>query len=227
MKRRHIEWLNIYNSNCDADENIRKSKRQLLKELDEWEQTQGGRADSKESKIMRKDFDGSGYAKANKTDFDDLIARARQKRGTPKVQDGPQENGAGKAGQRENGTGQQDEESRDGTGTQPQPSTDHGLNEFLPEGGDLHLLDPQRPQEGSGPALAIIQSKIQEANHTAVPFMRHYDEAPTNAQNVPSENNGTVASDSGLQNSFTGPTENVSKFVPPKEPARDVENYMV
>lgn len=85
MKRRHVEWLNIYNSNCDADDSVRKSKRQLLKELDEWEQTQGGKADSKENKIMRKDFDGSGYAKSHKSDFDDLIARALQKRTVPKA----------------------------------------------------------------------------------------------------------------------------------------------
>ncbi|KAH6614327.1 hypothetical protein C7974DRAFT_74252 [Boeremia exigua] len=80
MKRRHIEWLNIYNSNCDAHDSVRKPKRQLVKELEEWENTQGGRADAKESRFMRKDFDGSGYAKAHKTDFDDLIARARKKR---------------------------------------------------------------------------------------------------------------------------------------------------
>lgn len=85
MKRRHIEWLNIFNSNCDADERVRKSKRQLVKELEEWENTQGGKADTKESKVMRKDFDGNGYAKSHKSDFDDLIAQARKKRNTPKA----------------------------------------------------------------------------------------------------------------------------------------------
>ncbi|KAF1924308.1 DNA repair protein rad18, partial [Didymella exigua CBS 183.55] len=84
MRRRHIEWLNIHNSNCDADERERRPKRQLLKELEEWENTQGGRADVKESKVMRKDFDGSGYAKSHKSDFDDLIAQARKKRAAPK-----------------------------------------------------------------------------------------------------------------------------------------------
>lgn len=85
MKRRHIEWLNIYNSNCDSDASVRKTHRQLLRELDEWEQTQGGRANNRESKIMKKDFDGEGYAKSHKTEFEDLIARARQKRATPKL----------------------------------------------------------------------------------------------------------------------------------------------
>lgn len=88
MKRRHVEWLNIYNSNCDADDSVRKTKTQLLKELREWEETQGGRANNKESKIMNKDFDGNGYMKSHKTDFDELIARARQKRSTPKTEAG-------------------------------------------------------------------------------------------------------------------------------------------
>jgi E3 ubiquitin-protein ligase RAD18 len=84
MKRRHIEWLNIHNSNCDADDSVRKSKKLLLQELDEWENTQGGKAHSKDDRIMRKDFDGNGHARSHKSDFDDLIARARQKRAVPK-----------------------------------------------------------------------------------------------------------------------------------------------
>src|SRR5690242_2465478 len=87
MKRRHIEWLNIYNSNCDADESVRKPKRQLIKELEEWENTQGGRADIRESRVMRKDFDGSSYAKSYKSDFDDLITQARKKRAISTTED--------------------------------------------------------------------------------------------------------------------------------------------
>lgn len=87
MRRRHIEWLNIHNSNCDADESVRKPKRQLVRELEEWENTQGGRADVKESRVMKKDFDGSGYAKSHKSDFDDLIAQARKKRPKPTSED--------------------------------------------------------------------------------------------------------------------------------------------
>jgi E3 ubiquitin-protein ligase RAD18 len=84
MKRRHIEWLNIHNSNCDAHDSVRKSKKLLLQELDEWENTQGGKAHSKDDRIMRKDFDANGHARSHKSDFDDLIARARQKRAVPK-----------------------------------------------------------------------------------------------------------------------------------------------
>lgn len=93
MKRRHIEWLNIYNSNCDADESVRRPKRQLVKELEEWENTQGGRADNRESRIMKKDFDGSGYAKSHKSDFDDLIAQARKKRAATKSEEKKETNG--------------------------------------------------------------------------------------------------------------------------------------
>lgn len=92
MKRRHIEWLNIHNSNCDADDSVRKTRRQLVRELEEWENTQGGRADTKESKFMRKDFDGSGYAKSHKTDFDGLIAQARKKRVVPNNTEKPDSN---------------------------------------------------------------------------------------------------------------------------------------
>lgn len=98
MKRRHIEWLNIFNSNCDADERVRKSKRQLVKELEEWENTQGGRADFKESRVMRKDFDGNGYAKTYKSDFDDLIAQARTKRQAPNAEQKEGTNGVSKEG---------------------------------------------------------------------------------------------------------------------------------
>lgn len=77
--KRHREWLNIYNSNCDASETVRKSQRELLKELDGWERTQGGSANNKESHIMRKDFDGQNHAATHKSQFDDLIANARRR----------------------------------------------------------------------------------------------------------------------------------------------------
>ncbi|PVI04626.1 DNA repair protein rad18, partial [Periconia macrospinosa] len=77
--RRHQEWLNIFNSNCDAADNVRKPKRELLRELDAWERTQGGQASTKNSHIMKKDFDGAGHATIHKSQFDDLIAQARAK----------------------------------------------------------------------------------------------------------------------------------------------------
>jgi E3 ubiquitin-protein ligase RAD18 len=49
MRRRHLEWLNIYNSNCDADDTVRKNKRQLLKELEEWEPRRKSRYQGKQN----------------------------------------------------------------------------------------------------------------------------------------------------------------------------------
>ncbi|KAF2273033.1 DNA repair protein rad18 [Westerdykella ornata] len=85
--RRHTEWLHLWNSNCDASEDNRKSKRDLLRELDVWERTRGGRASATEPIVMRKDFDGKGHAEAHKSQFDELIAAARAKRGVPKAKE--------------------------------------------------------------------------------------------------------------------------------------------
>lgn len=161
LKRRHIEWLNIHNSNCDADESVRKSKRQLLKELDEWEHTQGGRAESKESKLMKKDFDGRGYAKANKSEFDDLIARARQKRAAPKAEAEKQENGVGQ---------QESDESRreEGSVSQPQSLTNP----------DPQLL--QEPHKINERTFAVAKLKSPEANHTESHASKLSHEASTN-----------------------------------------------
>lgn len=83
MSRRHKEWVNIINSNSDSLHP--KTKRDLLSELDTWERTQGGnsvsgRGFSSSGDVMRKDFDGRGWMRDNKGDFDALIANARKGR---------------------------------------------------------------------------------------------------------------------------------------------------
>ena len=99
--RRHTEWVNLHNANCDA---LRpRSKRELLKDLDVWERTLGGLAPAatntaagnagggdegttvingkgSAAAVMRKDFDGKGWARKNRNEFDELIAVARQSR---------------------------------------------------------------------------------------------------------------------------------------------------
>ncbi|KAG9194644.1 E3 ubiquitin-protein ligase RAD18 [Alternaria panax] len=163
MKRRHIEWLNIYNSNCDADESVRKSKRQLLRELDEWEQTLGGKAGTKESKIMKKDFDGNGYAKSHKTEFDDLIAQARQKRGTPKTDsEGSSERNTPA---REQNTESQDYHARQVDGAEVsnhRSSSNYDLSEIQPSPSNN-----RNSYENNEPALAIIRAKVEEVNNTS------------------------------------------------------------
>jgi len=82
--RRHTEWINLWNANCDSTRP--RSRRELTRDLDVWERTQGGHAPDNgggQSAVMRKDFDGAGWAKQNKSNFDELIASAKVKRTTP------------------------------------------------------------------------------------------------------------------------------------------------
>ncbi|QIW98892.1 hypothetical protein AMS68_004410 [Peltaster fructicola] len=76
MMRRHTAWVNIWNANCDS--NNPRNKRDLLRDLDTWERTQGGNAPSVPNGIMKKDFDGNGWMKKNHADFSRLVANARR-----------------------------------------------------------------------------------------------------------------------------------------------------
>lgn len=81
--KRHTEWVNLWNANCDSSRP--RSKRELLQELDTWERTQGGRApgvNGLASSVMRKDFDGVGWANKNRGDFAKLIDQAKRKYGS-------------------------------------------------------------------------------------------------------------------------------------------------
>lgn len=78
LSRRHTEWINLWNSNCDS---VRpRSKRELLSDLDTWERSQGGNAREQQAIVMKKDFDGESWGKNNHDQFQDLIARARMGR---------------------------------------------------------------------------------------------------------------------------------------------------
>jgi E3 ubiquitin-protein ligase RAD18 len=84
LHRRHTEWMNLWNANCDSK--IPKSKRELLQELDIWEKTQGGLATGpspfvSSSNVMRKDFDAKEWSSSHEDDFKRLIANARKKAG--------------------------------------------------------------------------------------------------------------------------------------------------
>ncbi|RMZ84730.1 hypothetical protein DV737_g920, partial [Chaetothyriales sp. CBS 132003] len=47
MSKRHTEWVNLWNANCDSQQQL--SKRDLLRQLDTWERTQGRQIDHKEA----------------------------------------------------------------------------------------------------------------------------------------------------------------------------------
>lgn len=79
MERRHREWMTLWNANCDATNP--KSKRELLKQLDEWERTQAHPTvyrGPKESQIANKEFDGGQWASQHTEEFDSLVEKARK-----------------------------------------------------------------------------------------------------------------------------------------------------
>lgn len=84
MVKRHTEWVNLWNANCDS--NRPRTTRQLLHDLDTWERTQGGRAATAQGQsngVMRKDFDGAGWQNKHQDEFSRLIAEARKKKAAP------------------------------------------------------------------------------------------------------------------------------------------------
>ncbi|CAF9914077.1 E3 ubiquitin-protein ligase rad18 [Imshaugia aleurites] len=81
--RRHTEWVNLVNANCDSSKP--KMKRELLHELEGWDRTQGRQIMSNcngagtSSSVMSKDFDGAAWATNHGNNFQTLIAQARRK----------------------------------------------------------------------------------------------------------------------------------------------------
>ena len=79
--KRHTEWINLVNANCDSSRP--RTKRELLNELDVWERSQGRNImnglGGNEAPVMRKDFDGAAWATHHGNDFQQLIAQARRK----------------------------------------------------------------------------------------------------------------------------------------------------
>ncbi|PYI21002.1 DNA repair protein rad18 [Aspergillus violaceofuscus CBS 115571] len=96
LQRRHTEWVNLWNANCDSKSP--KAHGILLRELDIWERTQGNQSSSSSSEapgsIMRKDFDKAAWSTSHEDDFKKLIANARQKSRAAARTTTPQESAA-------------------------------------------------------------------------------------------------------------------------------------
>ena len=83
--KRHTEWVDIYNSNSDC---LRpRSVKDLLKDLDAWERSQGGLAptqgNSTTTGVMKKDFDQEDWKDRHKDHYNELIASAKARRSVP------------------------------------------------------------------------------------------------------------------------------------------------
>ena len=200
MKRRHIEWLNIYNSNCDADDRARRTKRQLVKELEEWENTQGGRAREGESKVMRKDFDGSGYAKANKSEFDELIERARRKRAAPKAEEEGAVNG----------------EKGEEQGTDVDAPTEPGTSAETP---DVTANPAKSPRHVDTLLNGASGTSIHRSDAAPQERSNHAPEA-ANATNSHAQPDDVPL---GLQNPLGSTERKLPMFALPEDPIRDVD----
>ena len=89
LTRRHTEWVNLVNSNCDSLKP--KTKRELVHELELWDKTQGRQSSNNNngagstSTVMSKSFDGAAWASNHGNDYQTLIAQARRKV-NPKVE---------------------------------------------------------------------------------------------------------------------------------------------
>lgn len=81
--RRHTEWVNLVNANCDSPKP--KTKRELVHELELWDRTQGRQillncsGAGSASSVMSKNFDGAAWASNHGNNFQALIAQARRK----------------------------------------------------------------------------------------------------------------------------------------------------
>lgn len=105
--RRHQEWVNLWNANCDSSHP--RSKKDLLHDLVIWEKSQNqvnnvGNQSGGGSAVMRKDFDGAAWAASHSDDFQQLIAQARRKVKRPEQTSGEETT--------TNGPGPTSEESR-------------------------------------------------------------------------------------------------------------------
>jgi E3 ubiquitin-protein ligase RAD18 len=207
MKRRHIEWLNIHNSNCDADESVRKTRRQLVRELEEWENTQGGRADTKESKVMRKDFDGNGYAKFHKSDFDDLIAQARKKRAVRNSDDKEATNGGA------DGPTQQEPQSHPGSVVE-MPDAPSGTEQHSEQSIQENGVELQGLGKSHGTHLGAQQDGAQST-----------DDAGLNLAPKPADSTTAPVEEPriGLQNPLGSPSRKLPLFALPEEPVKEVD----
>ena len=83
MQKRHMEWMSLWNASCDSSNP--QTKQELLRELDNWDRTQGRQIVNAQgpSGVMAKDFDTKAWTESQKGGFADLIKKAKSKVPTP------------------------------------------------------------------------------------------------------------------------------------------------
>ncbi|KAF2750187.1 DNA repair protein rad18 [Sporormia fimetaria CBS 119925] len=194
--KRHTEWLHLWNSNCDASDESRKTKRELLRDLDTWERTQGPGARDSDASVMRKDYDAQAHVETHKGQFADLIAAARKARGAKST--------AGNdttSAQTEDG--KEAVEKSHTTQTTQQDSS-------------------SRPYEDNERAIDTVRQKVRATNLTGE--IQPPSSAPTSSLPNPHTNaDREEPVDQGMANPFSSPSRKLPMFALPEEPVVDVE----
>nr|POE71838.1 postreplication repair e3 ubiquitin-protein ligase rad18 [Quercus suber] len=183
MERRHKEWVNIWNANCDSSQP--RPKRELLADLKAWERTQGGNAPQVTNHLMKKEFDAAGWASKHNDEFSRLIADARRPKSTRNTESAPDEDDK-KVAEGSVGTA--------GEIVAPN-AADSEANHSSEQASRL------RPYENNDEAIASIRQKVADANSSPPLYSQHFrkshdgrasqqDSAERNATGEDSQKNG-------------------------------------
>lgn len=214
---RHREWVNIWNANCDSSNP--RSRRDLLRELDVWERTQGGKAPQSNGlngSIMRKDFDGDAYSKRHNDDFSRLIANAKRIKSNPATASGSLKDDAGQDPSKEETLNGDVKSAHFESHPPPLTGGDQAIQNSATGAESLKTAADPKPYAHDPKALSHVREKVQAINegHTPEPAlnegfrnpatdipsaeappMAHKIESPSKqAQEPPSMFNSTTAS---------------------------------
>ncbi|KAF2395644.1 DNA repair protein rad18 [Trichodelitschia bisporula] len=140
MMRRHVEWVNMFNANNDAEHP--KPRGQLLRELDEWDKFQGGWA----ARVKKpKETDGQEYIRQHKEHYEELkaAALASMRKAVAKPVEEPKE---GEPGQQQQNAPNQQQQNE----PKPEASGPTGaLPESTPAAGPVARADGHSPSRSS------------------------------------------------------------------------------
>ncbi|KAK4939209.1 E3 ubiquitin-protein ligase rad18 [Elasticomyces elasticus] len=156
MRKRHTEWVNLWNANCDSTKPV--TKRQLLQSLKVWEDTLGRQMDrAPNTGFMAKEFDRDQHVRAQKSNFDDLIQQARQRRAAATPQATEMADTDSRDGQVQEGSTTEPKataasevlgavltdrvQNQTETGSDPRPSTAEATSSYLHDDLGLHNFE--------------------------------------------------------------------------------------
>jgi E3 ubiquitin-protein ligase RAD18 len=213
--RRYTQWVDIFNANLDSPRP--RTNRELLKELDTWERTQGGHAPNQgqivPTGVMKKDFDVVEWSGKHRNHFDDLVAQARAKINP-----------------------RQKEEAKDTTeqaitnGKQTMPLASHESSDVVAEGEPK--TEPIQPSSTNNrdlvvpPALSILTTAAHEiqARYTSPPISCSEPHSLQIDPSAPASPISQRRSDLSSEK-LTSPdgVKRVAMFQVPEDPFTDVE----